>query len=379
MHDIVLVVSDLGAGGAQRVLVTLANALFKRGKRILVLTLAGPAEDFFRLEEGIDRIALNSLGDSGNVIRALWSNASRIAKIRKEVRRSGAPKVLSFVGATNILTVLATLGLDVTTVISERNDPRRQSFGRIWDWLRRRVYPLADTVTANSHGAVEGLREYVPSAKLRHVPNPIEIVDGSTLPYNSGSRRILSIGRLTGQKAHAILIRAFASFVGEYPEWRLDIVGDGALADDLHQLVDRCGLRGKALIHKPTETPEDFYAAAEIFVLSSMFEGTPNVLLEAMNHRICTVVSDACGGALEFVDHDVTGLVTRAGDIDDLAAALSKLASNRELREGLASAGRERVKQNDAALVVDQWEEMLFASTIETQSDAAGRPAENED
>ena len=358
-HDIVLVIGDLSAGGAQRVLVTLANTWHSRGKRVMVLTLAGTDRDFFELSAGISRIALGASDDSRSFVGAITSNLSRISRIRKAVRQSGAPVVLSFVGSTNILAILATLGLGLTTAISERNDPRRQSLGQMWDLLRRFVYPAADLVTANSAGAVESLASYVSKSKLRQVQNPLDLPDSPADAAGGNSKSILTIGRLTHQKAQHILLEAFSQFVSQFPDWRLNIIGDGELEGDLKRQAEVLGIRHQVNFVSATHHLQKHYSEAGIFVLCSLFEGTPNVLLEAMGHGVPSIVSDTCGGGLDYVEDDVTGLVFRSGDVAQLADGLVKMTSDLGLRQRLGSAGLERVRQNEASAVVDRWDQMF--------------------
>jgi len=365
MHDIVLVISDLSAGGAQRVLVTLANALSRRGKRIFVITMYGLENDFFRLDDGIDRTTLNLAGDSYSLVSAVKSNFLRVLKIRRAIKSSGAPVVLSFVGSTNIITILATLGLGVFTVISERNDPSRQSLGRVWDQLRKYLYSSADLVTANSKGALDTLAEFVPKAKLRYVPNSIKVAGNSGRRPSPETKTVLTVGRLTPQKAQKVLLEAFSSFVQNHSDWRLRIVGDGELENDLKRRTRELEIGQSVEFIAAAAELDPYYETAEIFVLSSLYEGTPNVLLEAMSYGIPSIISDACGGGLEFVEHDVSGLIFRSGDVAALADSLTNLAEDASLRRRLGSAGLERISHNHEDVVVDYWEELLGLSKVE--------------
>ena len=97
----------------------------------------------------------------------------RILRLRRALRTTNPAVAVSFVAQTSILTVIAALGLSMRVIVSERNDPHRQSLGPIWDLLRRVVYPWADVVTANSRGALDTLAEFVARDRLLYVPNPL--------------------------------------------------------------------------------------------------------------------------------------------------------------------------------------------------------------
>jgi glycosyltransferase involved in cell wall biosynthesis len=141
--------------------------------------------------------------------------------LRNLLREIEPDVVLSFLGATNIITIAAAKDLPSRVVISERNDPSRQQLNPPWEGLRPLIYPVADVVTANSHGAVEHLQGYCASTTLAYVPNPVVIPDeGSRQQGNS----ILFLARLVHQNGPDILIDAFARFVKDNPDWSLEIV-----------------------------------------------------------------------------------------------------------------------------------------------------------
>lgn len=145
--DIALVISDLGDGGAQRVLVQLAAHWSGAGRSVTIITQAGPESDFFDIPNGVRRMAAGGLGPSPNLVQRLFANLRRIRLLRRAMRDTGAPIVVSFVGRTVIATIIAHLGLPMRLIISERNDPRRQSLRPAWDILRRVLYRRADVVT----------------------------------------------------------------------------------------------------------------------------------------------------------------------------------------------------------------------------------------
>src|SRR5690606_38629302 len=137
--------------------------------------------------------------------------------------KSRFPEVSSFIASTNILTILASRFLPGRLVISERNDPRRQSFGTAWDALRKLLYRQADVVTANSISALEAMRTYVPEGKLQLAENPLP----SAVLDRDGILRekiIICVARLHPQKAHNRLLEAFARLAARFPQWRLSLV-----------------------------------------------------------------------------------------------------------------------------------------------------------
>jgi glycosyltransferase involved in cell wall biosynthesis len=366
--DIAMVIADLGAGGAQRVMVTLANIWADRGYRICIVTLADTGQDFYPLAAGINRIRLSAPQPSASPLAAALRNGRRILALRQALADTGAGTVIAFITATNILAVLASLGMPWRLTISERNDPDRQPTTRLWHNLRRLLYRFADNVTANSESAVRSLARYVPQHKLHRVHNPVAQASAGEAPASHRNETILAVGRLAPQKAFDVLIEAFARFAPDHPQWRLKIAGEGALSDTLKALAARLGIAEKIDWLGRVENMPPVYHSAAIFALPSRFEGVPNALLEAMSHGCACIVSDASEGPLELVEKDASGLVVRVDDAEALAQAMRRLADDPALRLRLASAAVARISANDSSHVADDWLAMLGLRPVQRPS-----------
>ncbi len=357
-HDLAFVISDLGPGGTQRVLTTVTETLAARGVRICVITLAAPEGDFFALHAAITRLTIGGDRASSSLAGALAGNLRRLLALRRALKQAGATTVMSLIGVTNILTVLAGFGLGLRIVISERNDPARQSLGRTWDRLRRLLYRRADLVTANSQAAIAALAAYVPREKLAYLPNPLP-------PQTAGSelaeaaRVILNVGRLTAQKAQDVLIDAFASLAADHPEWRLELLGEGEAEAALRGRAEAFGLTPRVHFRGLSKDPWRHYHEAGIFVLASRFEGTPNALLEAMSCGLPVIVSDAPGGMRDLIEHDVNGLVVPGDDVRALADALRLLIEDRARRQRLGAAAQAHLSASGLDRAMATWNQIL--------------------
>lgn len=355
---IAIVISDLGAGGSQRVLVNLLQ-LWQETYRMAVITLAGTENDFFQLPKTVTRYVLGGVAQSKHPIAGLLANSKRIALLRRALREIKPRVVLSFICPTNILTVLATRGLNTNVIISERNDPQRQSFGWIWNQLRFIFYRFADRVTANTKGALETMRAYVPQRKLCWVPNPLIPPINAADFFIFEKPTILAVGRLHAQKAYDILLRAFAQFAREFPQWQLAILGDGALKNDLQQLAAQLAIDHAVIWYGNVQNSFRFYQAASLFVMASRHEGMPNSLLEAMFFGLPIIVTNASPGPLEYIQDQVNGLVVESENIEALTHAMKTLAIDPLKRKQLAQQAARTIQMNSVDEVIKKWSEVL--------------------
>ena len=275
--------------------------------------------------------------------------------LRRVLRGVDAPTVAAFVGTTNVITTLAAFGLGKRIIISERNDPVRQSLGRPWDLLRRSTYKHADLVTANSRGALVAMRAYVPIDKLSLLPNPPP--PGPTKEHDCGDRHaILGVGRLHPQKAYDVLLMAFGQLASD---WDLVIAGEGEQRSELELLSKTLGIEKQVKFVGQVGDLEPYYATCGIFALSSRHEGSPNVLSEAMSFGLVPIISNASPGPLEYVTDNESGLVVPTDDPVALAQALQRLIEDPELRSRLAAAAKKRINNEGFADILEVWGKTL--------------------
>ncbi len=365
LTDIALVISDLRGGGAQRVAVTMAKAWSAAGLRVGVITQSSPDSDAFTLDPTIPRISLGGSGNALSMAAGLVANVRRVLAIRGALKQLRPACVLSFMMQPNVLTVLATRGFHGRVVVSERNDPARQRFSRVWEFLRRKLYHHADLVTANSQGALETMKSYVPEDKLALLPNPTQVSMSSldSAPSARTERRtILAVGRLNHQKGYDVLLEAFARFRQATPDaknWRLIVLGEGPLGEELLRQCQGRQLEGFVDWKGYVSDPYPYYRTADIFALASRYEGSPNALLEAMSCGVPAIVTDASPGPLELIEDGIGGLVVPAEDPAALAAALARLAADETLRQRMGSAARDRAAENALSRVLPIWNRAL--------------------
>lgn len=359
MQPVAIVISDMGSGGAQRVVALLANAWSASGRSVMLITLGSADADFYPLDRRIRRVGLGLTGAVSGFAGPIIANLRRIRRLREILKSSDAQLVVSLIAPTNVLTVLASFGLGKWVIISERNDPSRQSFGWAWDRLRELSYRLADRVTANSQGVVAMLAGRLPPSKVFLAPNPVvPPPDGEVVATKSGPT-VLAVGRLHRQKAYDILLEAFAIFRRSHPGWTLRVLGAGPLEAELRSQAADLGIAGAVEWLGAVSDPFPHYRAADVFVLASRHEGMPNALLEAMVCGLPSVVTTASPGPLELVQDGVSGLAVPAEDPTALAVALGRFADNPELAAAMGLSARKSVQRHEIDSVLREWERIF--------------------
>jgi glycosyltransferase involved in cell wall biosynthesis len=165
------------------------------------------------------------------------------------------------------------------------------------------------------------------------------------LELDPGAFMVGSVGRLHPQKGYPILLEAFARFAAQAPEARLLIVGQGEQAAHLQDLARRLGCQAQVTFCGLRHDLEQVYPALDVFVSASLWEGLPNVVLEAMAQRL-PVIATRVGGTPEVVQDAVTGLLVEPGQPAPLVAALRRLHAAPHLRLQMGQAGWQRVGEH---------------------------------
>jgi glycosyltransferase involved in cell wall biosynthesis len=214
-----------------------------------------------------------------------------------------------------------------------------------WRQHERVLWPLAHHILCNSQILKDFLvsRYGLPPARLTVVPNGVDTDFFQPDPNGreEGSQVLLSVARLVPDKDHDTLLTAFGRLAGDHPGAELWLVGNGPRRETLEQKVRDLGLNGRVKFLPATKDIRQLYHQADVFVLSSVAEALPNVVLEAMAAGL-PVVATRVGGLPEAVVPEDTGLLVSPRDADGLAVALGRLLDNPGERRDLGRRGRQR-------------------------------------
>ncbi len=322
----------------------LSDAWSERGWDVHVVSLDAVDSDFYQLHPGVKRHALDLSGPSTNPLAAVLANGRRAWTLRRQLRSIGPDVVIGMMTSAAVLSILATRGTDCRVVAVEHNYPPRLPLSSMWERLRRSTYPHADRVVMLTSEGLDWLKAVIPSADGAVIPNavglPLPVTEPRVSPakiVGDDERLLLSVGRLTVQKGFDRLLDAFTIVSPHQPRWRLVILGDGEDRAALSEQVMRSGLSQRVSLPGSVGNVGDWYGRADLFAMSSRFEGFPMTLAEALAHGCPAVSFDCDTGPRDLIDHDVNGLLIRPeGDVVALAAALDELMSDHHRRAAMA-------------------------------------------
>ncbi|WIG56929.1 MAG: Alpha-1,4-N-acetylgalactosamine transferase PglJ [Rhodanobacteraceae bacterium] len=362
---LVLVISSLGGGGAERVMTLLANEWVERGDEVTLITLASDRMDRYPLNPSVRRIALDVAGNSANLLAAIGNNLVRIRALRRAIAASRPDAVISFIAESNVRVLIAAAGLRVPVIISERTALNGHHMRGVWRTLRRWSYPRATAIVAQTRRSAADLEALV-RRRVEVIANPVTVEsrpDDAIADERTGARTLLAVGRLSPEKGFDLLIEAFAQAAPRHPGWNLVILGEGPLRAALERKAAEHGLGARISMPGFDAHVRRLMRRADLFVLSSRYEGFPNALLEAMTEGLACVSFDCDAGPRELIEHRQNGWLVPAGDVPALAAALDTLMGDAGLRAQLGRRARDVSARYSPATILDQWN-ALVASVL---------------
>lgn len=325
-NKILIINNGLAGGGIERASASLANYFVTLGYNINILATYR-SEHFYSLNSQIS--FTEPLFSRDDTYRSLYV-FKMMKYVRQAVIRIKPDIILAYGEWTNPYIILATLGLNIPIYVSDRMNPLAK-LPLFSDFLRRLLYRHAAGIIAQTNFAKKILFQKTKASNIKVIPNPVNVVNRVECSLKN---QIVTVGRLTIEKGHEILIKAFAQV--EDKTWNLCIVGDGDERDKLELLAGSLGVSERVLF---TGHLKDFslqLSESQIFVLPSLKEGFPNALIEAMSLPLACISTDFLKGDNEIIQHGMNGLVVPVENVNELANAMNNLILNNELRIKLA-------------------------------------------
>lgn len=361
---------SLRGGGAQRVIVTLLREL-DRGRFKSHLVLWKREGVYFDLLPSDVPVIAFPDGPGSRM-----HNIAQLGRIIEDVQPD---LVISFLNGANVLALETKLlkRPHCSFLISQRNNlsaslERNYPYGALRRWLRKRymawLYPKADHIITLSKGVKTDLVQNfnIPSEMVTPIYNPLDLAlirkqAQSPVHYpwaRSQYKIILGVSRLVEQKGFPDLIRAFSQVQERIPS-KLVILGEGLLRGKLEALVASLNLQGDVYMPGFVGNPWAYMRDADLFVLSSHWEGLGNVIIEAIACGTPVIATDCDFGPREIIRHGENGILVPVEDVSQLAAQIVGLLGNAAERRRLSEAGFRRALDFDSVKICREYESIF--------------------
>ncbi len=342
----------------------MANHWASKGWEVSLLTFSSSeVSDFYPLDCRVQRIHLNLRKPTVRLSDKLVLNFKRAKILRNALRAAAPDAVISFMDSTNVLTILASVGMPHRVIVSERVDPVANSnITGFWRIARRLCYRFSDHVVAQTSGVGAWLAEKC-GARIAVIPNPLRELHLTDKPREP---MLLAVGRLDPQKGFDLLLQAFARVTAQFPEWRLVILGEGAERTMLEALRASLGLEAVVDLPGRVQDVESWMARASLMVQPSRFEGFPNVVLEGMGMGLPVISADCRSGPSDIINDGENGILVPVEKVLPLAKAMANLMDDPKARLDLGQAALAVREVYSEQRIMVLWEALLEESHLES-------------
>lgn len=360
MKKVIFYIGSMQLGGANRVVANLSNFFADKGIKVILINDICPQEkkDEYMISGQIKRFFLEN-----NIKNKILKNILMIYELRKIVKAENPDAIVSFMGPPNIRNIIATLGLKTRRVVSVRNDPYYEYGKGIKKYLSKYIFNLADgCVFQTSEAQIYFSKKLQKKSQI--ILNPVDERFFHVRRKNVCSN-IITIGRLEKQKNHELLIRAFYKIKDDFPDVNLIIYGDGNLRTYLEKLIKELKIEDRVIMPGNVSDAWNKLSEAELFVLSSDYEGLPNALMEAMAVGVPIISTDCpCGGPRELILNEKQGVLVKCNEIDLLSNKIKEILQNDDLRKEMSSNVRERALDFKSNYIFEQWRKYIFKGDL---------------
>lgn len=352
MH-ITIVTAAMAAGGAERVISQLLGQWCKDGIQCTLITMR-KEPIFYEIPKEVKIYEIGKLTNNHYL-----NKIKQYGRLRKIVKEIKPDVVLSLPEEIGIYVIGALLGTRVPVVVSERNNPWVMPNKKPTRILRKLLYPFAKGFVFQTKQAASFFSKRIQKKGIV-LSNPLDL-NRIPAPYTGVREKVIvGAGRLEPQKNFPLLIDAFAKFYSTHTDYTLCIYGDGKLRKDLEAYAaSKLPSESYAFMGRVSNLPQRINSASA-FVLSSDFEGVPNVLIEALAMGVPSVSVDcAPGGAAELIAHGINGFLVPVRDVDALAHHMCEIIDSPITAQGFSNESPKIKEKMDATLVCRQWSSYL--------------------
>lgn len=345
---LLFIITTLIGGGAERVASILCNQWSDMGHDVTIVCtshdISGKTSSYALRPD----LCVIHLAEGKRI--GLLKKIARTRKIIKQVR----PDIMvSFLPNSSFIGGVASFGYHIPMVVSERNDPARHL--PLWErFLRKLTFSWSKAIVFQTGKAQQAFSARN-QKKSVVITNPVD-----ALPLKTSYRKaIIAVGRFDAQKRYDYMIRAFSKFWETNQDYCLEIYGDGAGRPEIERQIEACGLSGHVSFMGFSTSIRENYPEGAFYIMSSLYEGVPNALIEACMSGLPAVSSDfPTGSAREIIEDGYNGYVVPINaDPKLFGEKMCQLADALDaFRVNAADYRNQLIKRHDPLEIAKQWE-----------------------
>ena len=343
-----------GFGGAERSMIMLSNALAKLGYRVTVISL-GNNDIAYEIDNKVEYILIKNCGKS-----KIENLINKFIELKDILYNKNPDIVISFWLQPAIYSAILSKFIGFKNIYAERGDPTDKEYDGLLGLVRNIVFNYVDGFVFQTEGAKNCFKKCI-QRKGRVINNPVYIdYDDYEVPkYRRKS--IVNVGRLHEQKNQELLINSFAKVSKLFPEYKLEIYGDGPLKSKLELQIKKLDLQEKVILKGTRKKLFEEIVDASLFILSSDYEGMPNALMEAMALGIPCISTDCKpGGARELIKNRYNGIICSVGCEDELSDNIKFMLENKKIANELGLRGKNICNTNSMNNIFNKWENYII-------------------
>lgn len=279
--------------------------------------------------------------------------------LRKMIRDISPDAILSFQAEYNSFVLLACAFLGMRIFVSDRGAPGR-SCGFLRDIFNPAIYRFSSGIVAQTAGAGRYMFKKTRHPNIAVIGNPVRAVQNA---HPARENIILNVGRMIPSKRQGLLIDIFSE-IGNL-DWQLVILGDGPQMEALKQKIAALGLSGRVVLAGSRKDIDAFYSKSRIFAFTSVSEGFPTALGEALNTPLASISFDCPMGPADLIEDGVSGFLVPIGNNGAYKDKLARLMADASLRESFERESRARMSLYATELIADKYYNFMFGQACD--------------
>jgi GalNAc-alpha-(1->4)-GalNAc-alpha-(1->3)-diNAcBac-PP-undecaprenol alpha-1,4-N-acetyl-D-galactosaminyltransferase len=348
---IALLIPDLAAGGAERVMSILANEFSMQEDIQVHLILYVKPDIFYKLNKNI---IIHKLDFNYKKLPRFLYIARISLFLRKKLKEIKPDALLSFGGKYNSLVLLSAWGLGIRGYISDRSRPGIK-YGFIPDLFNPYAYKLAHGIIVQTSAAKEYAVVKTKHRNIKLIPNPVPSIKKHDFQREN---IILNVGRFITTKNQEELVKIFIDINPK--DWKLIFIGEGPKLSHCKEIVENTGFTDKIEFIGNTPDVQAYYQRSKIFAFTSSSEGFPNVLAEAMAAGCASISYDCMAGPSDIIDDGKNGFLVDEGNIERYKVKLEFLLSNDDVIRKFSKEGIKKMEEFETTKISDAFLKIIL-------------------